>query len=63
MAFQMALSRTPNRILSLAGYARAAVAAGRADLAGNAYRTLADLLAGADSGLAEAHEAKAFQTN
>ncbi len=62
-AFQMALARTPNRVLSLVGYARAAVAAGRADLAGNAYRALADLLAGADSGLAEAQEAKAFQQN
>ena len=60
MAFQMALARTPNRILSLAGYARAAAAAGRADLAGNAYRTLADLLIGADVDLAEAKEAKAF---
>ncbi len=63
MAFQMALARTPNRILSLAGYARAAVAAGRADLAGNAYRALGRLLAGADSGLTEANEAKAFQPN
>jgi len=60
MAFQMALARTPNRILSLAGYARAAAAAGRADLAGNAYRTIADLLIGADVDLAEAKEAKAF---
>ena len=62
-AFQMSLARTPNRILSLAGYARAAVAADRMDVATNAYRTLANLLTGADADLAEASEAKAFQTN
>ncbi len=59
-AFRLALARTPNRILSLAGYARAAAAAGRADLAEGAYRTLAELLAGADRGSAELAEARAF---
>jgi tetratricopeptide (TPR) repeat protein len=59
-AFQLALARTPNRILSLAGYARAAVAADRLDIATNAYRVLADLLTGADADMAEANEAGAF---
>lgn len=59
-AFHMALARTPNRILSLAGYARAAVAAGRMDIATNAYRRLAELLRSADEEMAEAREARAF---
>jgi len=59
-AFHMALARTPNRILSLAGYARAAVAAGRMEIAANAYGRLAELLHGADAGMAEAREARAY---
>jgi predicted Zn-dependent protease len=59
-AFQMALARTPNRILSLAGFAHAAVAAGRNDLALNAYSHLADLLEQADPDMLEAREARAF---
>lgn len=59
-AFEMALARTPNRILSLAGYARAAVAAGRPEIAADAYRRLAKLLQGADVETAEAREAGAF---
>ncbi len=62
-AFEMALARTPNRILSLAGYARAAVAAGRMEIATNAYRRLAELLRGADAEMAEAREARAFMSN
>ena len=59
-AFEMALARTPNRILSLAGYARAAVAAGRTEMAADAYRRLAKLLPGADAEMAEAREAGEF---
>ena len=59
-AFQMALARTPNRILSLAGYARAAVAAGRTEIATNAYHRLVMLLRDADAGMAEAREARAY---
>ncbi len=62
-AFDMALARTPNRILSLAGYARAAAAAGRTDVATNAYRLLAKLLTGADPEMAEARETGAFLPN
>ncbi len=62
-AFEAALARTPNRILSLAGYARAAVAAGRMEIATNAYRRLAELLRGADVEMAEAREAGAFMSN
>ncbi len=59
-AFDMALARTPNRILSLAGYARAAVAAGRMEIATDAYGRLAELLRGADAEMAEAREAREF---
>ncbi len=61
IAFEMALARTPNRILSLAGYARAAAAAGRMEIATNAYRELAKLLRGADAEMVEAREAGAFR--
>ncbi len=60
IVFEMALARTPNRILSLAGYARAAVAAGRMEIAADAYRSLAELLQGADAGMAEAREARGY---
>ncbi|MCH7563722.1 MAG: hypothetical protein IH968_07850 [Gemmatimonadetes bacterium] len=60
-AFEMALARTPNRILSLAGYAGAAVAAGRTDLATRAYGKLAHLLRNADAGMKEGREAKAWR--
>ncbi len=63
IAFEMALARTPNRILSLAGYARAAVAAGRTEIAADAYRQLAKLLESADANVAEAREAKVFLAN
>ena len=59
-AFQMALARTPDRILSLAGYARAAVAAGRLDMAASTYSTLARLLENADGDMSEALEARGF---
>ncbi len=58
--FRLALARTPNRVRSLAGYARAAVAAGRVEEAARAYGTLADLLGGADASLAEVREANDF---
>jgi tetratricopeptide (TPR) repeat protein len=61
--FEMALARTPNRILSLAGYAKAAATAGRMDIATNAYRLLADLLTGADADMAEARMAREFLVN
>ena len=60
MAFEMALARTPNRILSLAGYAEAAAAAGREADAATAYRELAELLTGADAEMPEARQAKTF---
>jgi tetratricopeptide (TPR) repeat protein len=59
-AFEMALARTPNRVLSVAGYARAAVAADRPDQAADAYGLLADLLGHADSSMPEMREAQAF---
>jgi tetratricopeptide (TPR) repeat protein len=62
-AFEMALARTPNRILSLAGYAQAVVAAGRKGDAATAYNELAELLAGADAEMPEAREANTFIAN
>lgn len=59
-AFQRQLGRTPNRVVALGGFARASVAAGRADLAERAYRTLAHLLSGADATQPERVEANAF---
>lgn len=59
-AFRMALARTPNRIHSLAGYARAAAAAGQDAVAAESYRTLADLLDRADPGAVEAEEARSY---
>jgi tetratricopeptide (TPR) repeat protein len=59
-AFQRQLARTPNRSVTLGGLARASVAAGRADLAERAYRSLADLLSHADAKQPELVEARAF---
>ncbi len=59
-AFEMALARTPNRVLSLAGYARAAVAAEQTEVASDAYGALAELLTLADDDMPEAREAQAF---
>jgi tetratricopeptide (TPR) repeat protein len=59
-AFEMALARTPNRVLSLAGYARAAVAAEQPEVASEAYAALAELLTLADDDMPEAREARAF---
>jgi tetratricopeptide (TPR) repeat protein len=59
-AFQTQLGRTPNRILTVAGYARAAVAAGRPEVARDAYRLLSELLMHADGDMPEAVEAKEF---
>ena len=59
-AFQRQLGRTPNRIVTLGGFARASVAAGRTDLAERAYRSLAELLSQADADQPELAEANAF---
>lgn len=59
-AFRRQLARTPNRIVTLGGLARASVAAGRTDLAERAYRSLADLLSQADANQPELIEAHAF---
>ncbi|MEN8145819.1 MAG: hypothetical protein ABFS14_12820, partial [Gemmatimonadota bacterium] len=59
-AFQLQLERTPNRIVTMGGYARAVLAAGRADLAERAYRSLSELLSQADAGQPEVAEAHAF---
>ena len=59
-AFQRQLGRTPNRIVTLGGFARAGVAAGRTDLAERAYRSLAELLSQADADQPELAEANAF---
>lgn len=60
-AFRTALDRTPNRILTLAGYARAAIAAERKELAAKTYGLLAGLLSAADDDMREAREATAFR--
>ena len=59
-AYRRALGRTPNRIHSLAGYARAAAAAGHEELAAGSYRKLSELLEKADPGLEVAEEARGF---
>ncbi|NIP78618.1 MAG: hypothetical protein GWM90_05200 [Gemmatimonadetes bacterium] len=59
-AFRTALGRTPNRIHSLAGYARAAAAAGHDAVALDSYRKLAELLEDADPGLTVAEEARTY---
>ncbi|MDX1576991.1 MAG: hypothetical protein R3266_00835 [Gemmatimonadota bacterium] len=59
-AFRLQLARTPNRIVTLGGLARAALAAGRPDLAERTYRDLMTLLAEADPDQPELVEATAF---
>ena len=59
-AYGLALARTPNRAQSLLGYARAAVAAGRDQVAADAYRALGELLDGADPGFPALREARDF---
>lgn len=61
-AFELALARTPNRILSLVGLARAALTADQLDRATNAYTRLAALLENADDDMAIAEEARAYLT-
>jgi tetratricopeptide (TPR) repeat protein len=61
-AYGLALSRTPNRMQALLGYARAAMASGQHAVAADAYVKLAELLEGADPGLPAAEEARAFLT-
>ncbi len=58
--FQMALERTPNRMRSLIGAARAADAAGMSEAAAVTYRAVAELLEGADAGSPELREAQAY---
>ncbi len=59
-AFKLQLGRTPNRILTLAGYGRAAVAADEPAVALDTYRLLNELLANADADVPEAREARAY---
>jgi tetratricopeptide (TPR) repeat protein len=59
-AFQTQLARTPDRVASVAGLARAAAKAGRTGLAAITYRTLSNLLSAADADLPEAREARSF---
>ncbi|UCG75882.1 MAG: hypothetical protein JSV95_00680, partial [Gemmatimonadota bacterium] len=59
-AFRTQLGRTPNRIVTLGGFARAAAAAGRPDLAEQSYRSLAVLLSQADANQPELVEANAY---
>lgn len=59
-AFRTQLGRTPNRIVTLGGFARAAAAAGRPDLAEQTYRSLAVLLSQADADQPELVEANAY---
>jgi tetratricopeptide (TPR) repeat protein len=61
--FRLALERTPNRLHSMLGLARAAAGSGDKEAARQHYRELLDLLADADTGLPIAHEAVAFLGN
>ena len=59
-AYEAQLARTPKRTLSLAGFARAAIATDQTELATDTYRTLSEILSGADADMPEAMEARAF---
>ena len=59
-AYQLQLARTPKRALSLAGFARAAIATDQTELATDTYRTLSEILSGADADMPEALEARTF---
>ena len=58
--FEAALERTPNRLRSIIGLARVAAAAGDQGGARDHYQALLQLLADADTGLAEAEEAREY---
>ena len=58
--FEAALKRTPNRLHSVRGLARAAVASGDHDSAETHYQALLQLLADADAGLPEVEEARQY---
>jgi tetratricopeptide (TPR) repeat protein len=58
--FQLALKRTPNRLHSIRGMARAADLAGNKELAKQQYEKLLDLLEDADNGFEMVAEAKGF---
>lgn len=60
--FQRQLGRTPNRIVTLGGLARAADAAGRKELAERTFRALVDLLSLADANHPELVAAEAFSS-
>jgi len=59
-AYEAQLARTPKRTLSLAGLARAAIATDQTEMATDTYRTLSEILSGADADMPEALEARAF---
>ncbi len=58
--FQLALKRTPNRLHSIRGMAKAAALAGNDTLANQQYDRLLDLLKDADAGFELAAEAKTY---
>lgn len=58
--FSKALERTPNRLHSLLGLARAAAAGGDTAGAAEAYAGIVELLSGADAGIAAIAEARAY---
>lgn len=59
-AFEASMTRAPRRLVSLAGAARAARAAGDQAKARDYYKKVIELTKAADSGRAEIQEAKAF---
>lgn len=59
-AYRVQLQRTPDRVRTLAGYGRAAAAAGAMAEAEEAYRTLLDLTGRGDTDFAPRVEAEAF---
>lgn len=63
VAFGLALQRTPRRVLSVLGYARAAAASGDDHLATGAYEKLAEILASGDADQEELKEARSFLEN
>ena len=60
--FQKALQRTPNRLYSIYGLAKAAALAGDRTTADAQFKALAALLADADPGLPEAEEVRQYLT-
>jgi len=58
--FERALQRTPNRVMSLLGWARAAAAQGKEDAARERYASLAAIWQKADPGLPAVAEARGY---